>query len=42
MLLQMVIYAGVPAANTGFRIAAEEIEKHGNTNAAPACESSNQ
>jgi 3-oxoadipate enol-lactonase/4-carboxymuconolactone decarboxylase len=26
-LLQTAIYAGVPAANTGFRVAAEEIEK---------------
>ncbi len=26
-LLQTAIYAGVPAANTGFRIANEEIEK---------------
>lgn len=40
MLLQTAIYAGVPAANTGFRIAAEEIEKHGSVNAAPAGEAS--
>jgi alkylhydroperoxidase/carboxymuconolactone decarboxylase family protein YurZ len=26
MLLQAAIYAGVPAANTGFQIAAEEVE----------------
>jgi 3-oxoadipate enol-lactonase/4-carboxymuconolactone decarboxylase len=26
-LLQTAIYAGVPAANTGFQIAKEEIEK---------------
>jgi 3-oxoadipate enol-lactonase/4-carboxymuconolactone decarboxylase len=29
-LLQAAIYAGVPAANTGFKIANEEIEKHQN------------
>jgi len=28
-LLQTAIYAGVPAANTGFHIAQEEIEKRG-------------
>lgn len=28
MLLQIAVYAGVPAANTGFHIANEEIEKH--------------
>ena len=28
-LLQTAIYAGVPAANTGFHIASEEIEKVG-------------
>jgi alkylhydroperoxidase/carboxymuconolactone decarboxylase family protein YurZ len=27
VLLQTAIYAGVPAANTGFHIANEEIEK---------------
>jgi 3-oxoadipate enol-lactonase/4-carboxymuconolactone decarboxylase len=27
VLLQAAIYAGVPAANTGFRLASEEIEK---------------
>jgi len=27
MLLQTAIYAGVPAANTGFHMASEEIEK---------------
>lgn len=26
-LLQTAVYAGVPAANSGFHIAAEEIEK---------------
>jgi alkylhydroperoxidase/carboxymuconolactone decarboxylase family protein YurZ len=26
-LLQIAIYAGVPAANTAFRIASEELEK---------------
>ena len=29
VLLQTAIYAGVPAANTGFHIASEEIEKAG-------------
>jgi 4-carboxymuconolactone decarboxylase len=29
MLLQTAIYAGVPAANTGFQIAAEQIKKDG-------------
>jgi 4-carboxymuconolactone decarboxylase len=29
VLLQTAIYAGVPAANTGFHIAQEEIEKRG-------------
>jgi hypothetical protein len=28
VLLQAAIYAGVPAANTGFQIAAEELERH--------------
>jgi 3-oxoadipate enol-lactonase / 4-carboxymuconolactone decarboxylase len=28
VLLQAAIYAGVPAANTGFHIAQEELEKH--------------
>ena len=28
VLLQVAIYAGVPAANTGFHIAAEEMQKH--------------
>jgi 3-oxoadipate enol-lactonase/4-carboxymuconolactone decarboxylase len=27
VLLQVGVYAGVPAANTGFRIAAEEVSK---------------
>ena len=27
LLLQSAVYAGVPAANTGFHIAIEEIEK---------------
>jgi alkylhydroperoxidase/carboxymuconolactone decarboxylase family protein YurZ len=27
LLLQTAIYAGVPAANTGFQIAKEEVEK---------------
>ena len=27
MLLQVAIYAGVPAANSGFRIAAEELSE---------------
>jgi alkylhydroperoxidase/carboxymuconolactone decarboxylase family protein YurZ len=27
VLLQTAIYAGVPAANTGFHVASEEIEK---------------
>jgi len=27
LLLQTAVYAGVPAANTGFQIAKEEIEK---------------
>ena len=29
VLLQTAVYAGVPAANTGFHIAQEEVEKHG-------------
>jgi 3-oxoadipate enol-lactonase / 4-carboxymuconolactone decarboxylase len=31
VLLQAAIYAGVPAANTGFHIAQEELEKHRST-----------
>jgi len=27
VLLQLAIYAGVPAANTGFHLAGEELEK---------------
>jgi alkylhydroperoxidase/carboxymuconolactone decarboxylase family protein YurZ len=27
VLLQVAIYAGVPAANTGFHLAGEELEK---------------
>ena len=29
VLLQAAIYAGVPAANTGFHLASQEIEKAG-------------
>jgi 3-oxoadipate enol-lactonase / 4-carboxymuconolactone decarboxylase len=28
LLLQLAVYAGVPSANTGFKIAAEQIKKH--------------